>query len=303
MKFSQLKPTLLFLTWVILLTSAIGALKVGITWASETHLYSIPIVGGLLKSLEIVELSNILVFALLGLGLGMTTIFLSYLHNKLKVLAILLVMMVLASGVFCLGYATRQHIWIQQVADEASISFAQAKTVTNDFLTAETGSNGFWGFYRYTTQVPILPIKTSEIASLTDDEKWFRSELTRFSGLEPGIFSRMFSIAGWGIRGFYMALAGFTFIIYYFKGLDWVEHRRIMRRPLPTPEPRTRPASVKGKTTPRPVDLANNRTQRQSQPQRSIAHPPQALRKVVRPAQTIKRSPHASTHSQGKTQR
>ena len=312
MKTFPLKAALLFLGWVLGLASVIGTIKFVITWAAETQLYQIPIVGGLLKSLEIIELSNILVFALLGLGLGMATIVLPQIQSNLKKFGILLAMFILASGVFSISYVTRQQMWIQQVANEASISFTQAQTVTNDFLAAETGSKGFWGFYRYTTQVPLLPTKTHELASLTDDEKWFRSELTRFSGLEPGIFSRIFSIAGWGIRGFYMALAGFTFIIYFFKGLDWVEHRRNMRRPLPTPTPRTRSVTTSGKTTPKinppqqsvpdpTLSQRNLRPRPQSQP--SAVRPRQPLRKVVRSAQQTPRSPHTPTHSQGKAKR
>ena len=233
MKNFPIKSALLFSIWVVVLTAGMAGIRGAIAWAAETRLYPIPIAGGLLKSIEIAELSNVLIFALYGLGLGMATVHLPPLRRFLSRAGVMLAMLTLAVGLFCVSYGVRQHLWIQQVAAQASISFAEAQTMTNEFLETTIGSKGFWGFYRFTTQVPILPTTPNEIASLADNERWFRSELTRFSGLEPGIFSRLFSIAGWGIRGFYMAVAGLTFIIYFFKGLDWVEHRRIMHRPHP----------------------------------------------------------------------
>ncbi|HSM82369.1 MAG TPA: hypothetical protein VLS96_11815, partial [Nodosilinea sp.] len=73
------------------------------------------------------------------------------------------------------------------------------------------------------------PATVSELERMAEDQKWFRSELTRFSGIEPGVFSMIFDGAGWGIRLFYMALAFLTGMIYFFKGLAWADAARLRR--------------------------------------------------------------------------
>ncbi|NJL44958.1 MAG: hypothetical protein HC922_02835, partial [Leptolyngbyaceae cyanobacterium SM2_3_12] len=65
------RPAVLrYVLTVIAITAALIGVKLLITWAAETFLHPIPILGGWLKSLEIVELSNIVLFALLGFGIG-----------------------------------------------------------------------------------------------------------------------------------------------------------------------------------------------------------------------------------------
>ncbi|MDJ0706066.1 MAG: hypothetical protein QNJ46_22575 [Leptolyngbyaceae cyanobacterium MO_188.B28] len=197
-----------------LLTVLTAGLKVLTAWAAERHLYSIPFLGGLLQSLEVIELSNILVFAILGMGIGLE---ISKLPRKRRWSFGLITFVLILPLVFNASYLTRQHFWIRQVADQGQISYVQAKQLTNDFLNRETGSQGFVGFFRLTTRIPILPTTFNDIETLRDDEKWFRSELTRFSGIEPGVFSRLFDSAGWGIRIFYILLSITTFFIYFIK--------------------------------------------------------------------------------------
>ena len=197
-----------------LLTALMAGLKVLIAWAAETHLYSIPFLGGLLKSLEVIELSNILVFGILGTGIGFE---IAKLPRKKRRSFGWVSLVIILPLVFNASYLTRQSIWIHQVAAQGEVSYDQAKQLTNDFLDRETGNQGFIGFFRLTTRVPILPTRFTDIETLRDDEKWFRSELTRFSGIEPGVFSRLFDSAGWGIRIFYLLLSLATFFIYFIK--------------------------------------------------------------------------------------
>ena len=122
-----------------ILTLLMVGLKVLIAWAGETHLYSIPFLGGLLKSLEVVELTNVLVFAILGTGLGAE---LAKLPSKKRLSFSLFSLFLILPLVFNTSYMTRQHFWIHQVADQGQVSYAQAKQLTNDFLDHETGSKG-----------------------------------------------------------------------------------------------------------------------------------------------------------------
>ncbi|NET38064.1 MAG: hypothetical protein F6K19_39715 [Cyanothece sp. SIO1E1] len=200
---------------IALIALTIG-IKVLVAFWGEKHLYATPILGGVLKSLEIIELSNLLVFAILGLGIGAATTFLSAQAGQ-RASAILLILIV--PLIFSASYSTRYHLWVEQVAAENKVAFAQAEAITNAFLADESNSEGFIGFFLYTAKVPVLPIDAAEIKGLTGSEKRVRSELTRFSGVEPGFFVILFNLVGWGIRFFYILLSIITVAIYFHKGL------------------------------------------------------------------------------------
>ncbi|MFE4106474.1 hypothetical protein [Almyronema epifaneia] len=236
MRSSQLKNIALYLLCLLMLPLLMAGIKVAITWAAEQYVYSVPWIGGLLKSLEIAELTNILVFAVLGLGLGAATVFLPPRQGLAAKVSVLLLVFGLAAGVFSASYLTRQHLWIRQVAAQSDLTLVAAQDLTNDLLLTQVGDRGFWGFYRYTTQVPILPTEPRDLQNLAEEEKWMRSELTRFSGVEPGIFSRVFHLAGWGIRLFYMLLAAVTVLIYFLKGTQWAEAQTPKPKPQPVPK-------------------------------------------------------------------
>ena len=131
--------------------------------------------------------------------------------------------------VFLTSYWTRYSLWLEQVASTSNLSRPETVVLTNESLEAASGSDGFWGFFRFTTQMPVLPVTLEELNSITTDQQWFRSELTRFSGIEPGIFSRMFTAAGWGIRIFHLLLALLTGVIYFSKGTIWADGARLRR--------------------------------------------------------------------------
>lgn len=135
--------------------------------------------------------------------------------------------MVAVPLVFFSSYWLRYQIWLNQLTAESNLPRSQIVEMSNVALSRESGSQGFWGYYRTTTKMPILPATGAELQRMTEDQKWFRSELTRFSGIEPGVFSMVFDGAGWGIRIFYMLLATITGLIYFFKGLAWADGVRL----------------------------------------------------------------------------
>ena len=124
----------------------------------------------------------------------------------------------------------RYHLWMQEVAVESELLPTQAELVTDTLLKQATGNGGLIGFFRYTVQVPILPTNLRALQNIDQDDKWFRSELTRFSGLEPGLFTRIFMLTGWGIRLFYTLLAVITASLYFTKGLVWANRHRQPQR-------------------------------------------------------------------------
>lgn len=219
------RPAVLrYLLTVIAIMAALIATKLLITWAAETFLHPIPILGGWLKSLEIVELSNILLFALLGFGLGGAS---RYLPAKTSVGLKSIALIVALPLVFFSSYWLRQTLWLNQLAAASDLTYQQVTALANQALAHESGNKGFWGYYKVTTKMPILPASVDELERMTEDQKWFRSELTRFSGIEPGVFSMIFDGAGWGIRIFYMVLAVLTGVIYFLKGLAWADVVRL----------------------------------------------------------------------------
>lgn len=221
-----------YLLTVFAITAAVIGLRLLITWAAEIFLHPIPILGGWLKSLEIVELSVIVLFALLGFGLAGAS---RHLSAKTAVGIKALALLVALPLVFFSSYWLRHHLWLSQLTAESDLTREQITTLANQALVQQGSSGGFWGYYTTTTRMPILPATVAELQRMADDQKWFRSELTRFSGIQPGVFSMIFDGAGWGIRLFYMGLAFLTAIIYFSKGLAWADTarlRRVAQRPL-----------------------------------------------------------------------
>jgi hypothetical protein len=131
--------------------------------------------------------------------------------------------------VFFSSYWLRHQLWLSQLTAESDLTREQITSLANQALVQQGSREGFWGYYTITTRMPILPATVAELERMAEDQKWFRSELTRFSGIEPGVFSMIVDGAGWGIRIFYMVLALLTGLIYFFKGLAWGDVARLRK--------------------------------------------------------------------------
>lgn len=222
-----LKPTILRYAFTVLLVTAMVLLaRLAITWAAEMFLHPLPIAGGWIKSLELIELSVIALFALLGFGLGAASM---HLPAKTSLGLKALALVVIFPLVFFSSYWLRYQLWLNQVTAQSDLPRRQVIDTANIALERESGSTGFWGYYRTTTRMPLLPATGEELQRMTEDQRWFRAELTRFSGIEPGVFSMIFDGAGWGIRVFYLLLAAGTSLIYFLKGTAWAETQRLRR--------------------------------------------------------------------------
>ena len=209
---------------VLLLMLGIIGLKALIIWLANLLLYDIPILGGWLQSLEIIELVNIPLFAVLGFGMGAATLFLPPRRPLWQKSIALIIALPL---VFLSGYWVQQTLWLRAVAASSEVTYRDAVEIANTVLAEEVGSEGFWGYFKLTTKLPILPTTTQQLSNITDDQRWFRSELTRFSGIEPGIFTLLFNGAGWGIRLVHLLIALLTGLIYFVKGIAWSDAVRL----------------------------------------------------------------------------
>ena len=207
------------------LSVLMAALKAIAFWLTDIYLYDMPWIGGFLKSIEIAEVSNLIVFAILGVGIGAATLLLPEHWNHWLKMAVLIV---LGPFVFCASYLMQQHLWIQKVAKRADIPYEQAKNITNGFLKKEAGREGFWGFYPLSTQISELPTLRAnlEAGETTNPSDVLAKELSSYDDPRADAAAFVFERVGWAVRLMYMTIAVLTALIYYFKGHDWAENRR-----------------------------------------------------------------------------
>lgn len=200
------------------------ALKALTAWLAATQLYTLPLIGGVLTSLEIAEIANVVIFAILGFGLGALTLYLP----KLWMLGPKILLLVLALPfILGTGYIVRHRLWVREVALQAGVNPIQAVEVTDSFLQRETGSSGRLGFYRYTAQVSEPPIHLENLQTLSTSEvEALTNQLSQYSGLQVNLFAMLFNRAGWGIRLIYLMISGFMGLIYFYKGKIWADQQR-----------------------------------------------------------------------------
>lgn len=205
------------------------ACKLLFVWGFDTYIYSLPIVGGVLASLEIVEITSPVIMALLGLTLGALTY---YLPADLNIGPRLVLLILAMPLVLLLGHKVRHNLWINRVSTEESVSLSQAQQLTDTFLDKETSKSGSLGFYWYTAEQATPPTRLSSLET-ADDANLLQNQLTDFGRRQTGLLGLAFSIynwlfaqAGWGIRALYALLSGFMGLSYFYKGQRWAERRR-----------------------------------------------------------------------------
>lgn len=225
-----------FLVAVLVVTLLAGLLKIGLTVLCEIYVYSIPILGGLLQSLELVELTNFVAFSILGFGIGSAT---AMLPGRVRLRLGAIALTILTPIILSTSYATRYHMWVGNVASQADIPRAEARQLANTFLDSKTGWSGSLGFYLYTVEIPILPLSTAEMEDISATQSRFQSDLTEASGLESNSIKLLFSIVGWGIRGFYLFIALMSVAIYFYRGMGRAQTVRQQRRQAPPTYQRT----------------------------------------------------------------
>ena len=183
---------------------------------AENFLYKLIIFGDFLRGIEIVELFNIVAFAVIGMGFGLATVFLpKYLGRYVS--AILLI--ILVPIIFITTQMVRYDLWVEQIAKNEKLSFNQAELLINSFLNQRVGNDGIYGFYLYTAEFPVLPQKKLQINSLDRLEKKVNSNFVRLIGVPPGIIYWTMSLCFWIIRIFYFIIVVVTTIFHFREGL------------------------------------------------------------------------------------
>jgi len=214
----------LFFAFGLGLALLMAVLKAAIAWAAHTYLYSVPWLGGFLRSIELLEISNLLVFAILGVGVGAATVWLPRRWPSRLKLAFLLL---LSPFVFSSSYMMQQNLWIKEVAAKGNISYREARDTTNAYLQKEVGSSGFFGFYPFSTQLAELPTRLESLRSeqSVNPNELLSQELSSYDDPRADLAAYIFERIGWLMRFMYMTIAALTGLIYYYKGHSWAENR------------------------------------------------------------------------------
>ncbi|MGB7708090.1 MAG: hypothetical protein WBL95_00850 [Microcoleus sp.] len=221
--FKQVRSLLLYLLGGIGYVAS-AAMIVGISvlikfvalMLADKILYTILILGDLLRGIEIIELLNILIFAFIGMGFGLATRLLKPQYGR-QVSAILLIAIV--PLVFMSTPIIRYNHWLEKVEELDKLSPAETTTLTNSFLKKQVGMQGFIGYYFYTGQFPVIPANQSEMKDLDRFEKKVNSRFVQLTGLAPTIVSWSMLICFWLIRIFYFSIAVIATIVHFRQGI------------------------------------------------------------------------------------
>lgn len=203
----------------VILVGIAATLKVIVLVLAHNFLYPIFIFGDLLRGLELIDLLNLLVFAVVGMGFGLATALLPV-HNGRKISAGFLV--VLVPVIIAIPQWVKYDLWINDIVIDDGISKPQAQEIANSFLERRVNHEGVFGFYLYTGQFPMIPTRTSQMEDLEKLEKQVNSKFVKFSGIPPTLINLIMAICFWGIRLFYFGIAVITTISHFKEGLKIV---------------------------------------------------------------------------------
>jgi hypothetical protein len=186
---------------------------------AEDYIYQVQILGDFLRGLEMGELFNILVFAILGMGLGTATALVPKEIGHRIGAAVLIVALPV---IFSLGSFIRYEGWVNSVAIQEGLDRSQAVQMTDKHLASQVKTSGFLGFYIYTAQYPILPTRAAEMQEASDVKNLVSSRITtsinKLVEIQPKTVSILFSICIWSIRLFYFGVSIVTAIVHFSQG-------------------------------------------------------------------------------------
>ncbi|MDC0834858.1 hypothetical protein POG22_17880 [Geitlerinema sp. CS-897] len=197
--------------------SLAAIVKLFTTLLAENSLYRIQFLGDLMRGIEIAEIFNILVFAILGLGLGLATVFVP---RKFGIRFNVAVVIVLLPVLLSVGPIVRYDNWIQEFSTNENISAIESKDRTDDYLEGKVSQTGILGFYLHTARYPSLPVRIAQLDSVDILESRVVSHVEGKMGLTSKKLSLAFAICMWGIRLFYFFVSAITVIAHFGQGVD-----------------------------------------------------------------------------------
>jgi hypothetical protein len=218
----QIRATLFYSICVTTLVGFVLAIKAGAAVVTDRFLYSIPILGGVLRTLELVELLNIIIFAVLGMGIGIAA---RILRPPVRLRVSQIVLGVLMPLVFLSGSLFEYQIWLNHVANVNKISNQEAQTLTDRWLKQTVNQEGFWGFYRFTAHYTLLPQRTEELSQTIGGAERVDAAFAQITDRSPEEINRWLIMTTWGLRLFYFVLAVLSGITHFREGFVQIPKR------------------------------------------------------------------------------
>ncbi|TAF53653.1 MAG: hypothetical protein EAZ61_06710 [Oscillatoriales cyanobacterium] len=215
-----------FLLSILTILLAFGC-KVWTAEFAETTIYQIQFLGDLLRGLEAAEIFNIIVFAILGLGLGLVTAFVPRSFGIRTTAAIGLIVLPV---IFSISSMIRYQSWIREFSQSEKLDHDQAIAQTDIYLDRKVNQAGFWGFYLHTAKYPGLPTTQIQMEQIDTLESQAADRLEdAFSALLGSLpikleLPQIFAICMWGIRLFYFLLSLLTAIGNFLQGIRWADY-------------------------------------------------------------------------------
>ncbi|MEM9770140.1 MAG: hypothetical protein AAF889_00815 [Cyanobacteria bacterium P01_D01_bin.73] len=197
--------------WLLSGAIALG-LRLVVALLAETRVYTLPYAGELLQLLEVAELLTLVIFAVLGLGIGLSAI---ALPRKWGVKISALVLTLLVPAIFMAGPAVRYQIWLQQVSQAQQLTVPVAVAKTDRFLNNRVDRSGLLGFYVYTARYSRVPIAAEDMVSDDAVDEQVNSTIAGAARVSVAEVEKFLEWGTWGIRGFYFLVATFAAISHF----------------------------------------------------------------------------------------
>lgn len=214
------------------------SLKLIANFIGEELIYNIMIIGEFIAILQVVEFTNIIIFAVLGMGFGLASFILPK-NCQIKTSAVLLI--ILVPLIFSITPFLKYNSWLKEIADNENITYQQAQALSDSFLKSRVNLEGFLGFYSYSAQFPVLPRTKREMVIAVNLEKKVKSEittLTKKANLSPQAISILLAAGNWTIRFFYFSLSVLTTVTHFYIGRQAIEKQLLkVRSPMFPPVP------------------------------------------------------------------
>lgn len=220
----------LYFTVITLIILMVGLLKRLSLFVANEYLYSIPIMGDLLESIEIIELANVVIFALLGLFVGVSTLLFPG-RNSRTVSALILILTI--PLIFTIPSWVRYQDWLHEVSIQETLSLPAATKLTNTFLEKNVNQTGFLGFYLYTGKYPVIPSNRAEMVAMEEVDTRIKKQFTQLLSSQAKFINFFYSSQGWLIRSFYFMMSVIATIFHYHQGLQEADFLASRRRRVP----------------------------------------------------------------------
>lgn len=231
-RFKQVLGAFFYIVLLALFAAIAVSLKIFTTLLAENSLYQIEFIGDLMRGIEIVEVFNVLVFAILGAGFGIAT---ALVPKKIGVRLSAALLVIISPIVFSISGWIRYDNWVDRLASNDNISPARAREISNLFLYEKVERQGYLGFYLYTAQYPVLPDASADIERLDELDDRVVSRITNIFGFTSERLYFIFSLCIWGVRGFYFLLSGVTAAAHFIQGTT-IADKLARRQPDPDTE-------------------------------------------------------------------